>query len=125
MSKRALVIDDSRAMRMILARILKENGYVQVEEGAHGREGLARLRAMEKPHLVLVDWNMPEMNGFEFLLAMRADAAFADVPVVMVTTEADEKHMVMALEAGASEYIMKPFTKEIVVDKLAMLESPL
>ncbi len=116
----ALVIDDSRAMRMILKQILQEMGF-QVSEAGNGREALDRLRQMEKADIALVDWNMPEMNGFEFVCAVRAEAAYNDVQLMMVTTESEMSQMVKALEAGANEYVMKPFTKEVIREKLAIL----
>lgn len=116
----ALVIDDSRAMRMILKQILQEMGF-QVSEAGNGREALERLRQMEKADIALVDWNMPEMNGFEFVCAVRAEAAYNDVQLMMVTTESEMSQMVKALEAGANEYVMKPFTKEVIREKLAIL----
>jgi two-component system chemotaxis response regulator CheY len=122
MSIRALVVDDSRAMRTILARILGGLGF-EVLQAADGREALAILNR-EHPTipLVLSDWNMPEMDGLQFVKAVRADALFAEVRVVMVTTETHIEQMVIALSAGANEYIMKPFTAEMVESKLRMLQ---
>jgi two-component system chemotaxis response regulator CheY len=117
---RALVIDDSRAMRAILGKILKELGF-EVAEAGHGREGLERLGQSEIPDLVLVDWNMPEMDGLEFVRTVRANRAYDAMQLMMVTTEAEVSAMVCALEAGANEYVMKPFTKDVIVEKLAML----
>jgi two-component system chemotaxis response regulator CheY len=117
---RALVVDDSRAVRMVLSRILKELGYA-VSEAANGREALALLeREPGAVSLVLADWNMPEMNGLELLRALRKKPELASVAVVMVTTETELEQMAAALEAGANEYVMKPFTKEILVEKLQM-----
>src|SRR5579862_8145502 len=109
MSK-ALVVDDSKAMRMILARHLRELGY-DVHEASDGRQALKIVEA-EKAGLTLVlaDWNMPEVNGFELLKRLRGDPELASVVIVMVTTETEVDHMTAALEAGANEYIMKPFT---------------
>ena len=117
---RAIVIDDSRTMRLILGRMLKEVGF-QISEAGHGREGMERLEAEAKPDLVLVDWNMPEMNGIEFVRAVRADRRWDDVKLMMVTTETEMSQMQAALEAGANEYVMKPFTKEIILEKLNIL----
>jgi two-component system chemotaxis response regulator CheY len=115
-----MVVDDSRAMRGILRRMLEESGY-QVREASHGREALDRLRAGEQVDLVLVDWNMPEMNGYDFVTAIRSDAAFASLRLVMVTTETELHQVQRALEAGANEYVMKPFTREVLVEKLALV----
>jgi two-component system chemotaxis response regulator CheY len=116
----ALVIDDSRAMRKILSRILADIGF-SVSEAANGSEGLERLEEGARPQLALVDWNMPVMNGYEFVRAVRARQQYADVRLMMVTTETGEKEMMKALEAGADEYVMKPFTKDVIVDKLQLL----
>ncbi len=117
---RAMVIDDSRAMRLILGRMLKEIGF-EVSEASHGKEALSKLAEGQPPEIALVDWNMPEMNGIEFVVAVRADPRFAGMRLMMVTTEAEIEHMTMALEAGADEYVMKPFTKDVIVGKLALL----
>jgi two-component system chemotaxis response regulator CheY len=120
MSK-ALVVDDSRAVRMILAKILRGLEY-EVLEAADGREALEVMR-VEKTSvkLVLVDWNMPEINGLELLKRLRQDPELSSLVVVMVTTETELHQMKAALEAGANEYVMKPFTRDIVVEKLELL----
>ncbi len=122
MPAKALVVDDSRAMRGILVKILARLGF-EVLQAADGREALEVLNKESSPfNLVLSDWNMPEMNGLEFVKALRADARFAAVTVVMVTTETHIEQMLIALEAGANEYIMKPFTADVVEDKLRLLQ---
>jgi two-component system chemotaxis response regulator CheY len=117
---RALVIDDSRAIRMVIGRIMSEIGF-EVHDAANGREGLERLGQIAKPDVILVDWNMPEVNGFEFIQAVRRNPDYDTTPVVMVTTETEMAQMARALEAGANEYIMKPFTKDVILDKLSLL----
>lgn len=117
---RVLVIDDSRAIRMILKKSLGEFGAEVVEAG-HGGEAMAQLDAGQRFDLALVDWNMPEMNGYEFVKAVRADARWDPMQICMVTTETEIAQVVKALEAGANEYIMKPFTKEALRDKLSLL----
>lgn len=114
---RALVVDDSRAMRTILKKILIELGF-EVAEAAHGLEGLERLAEVPDIRLALVDWNMPEMDGLEFVKALRADHAYADMAVMMVSAENDMGKIARALMVGADEYAMKPVTKEIIVEKL-------
>src|SRR5450631_4106557 len=118
---KALVVDDSRAVRMIIGRTLKEIGY-EVCEAANGREALQVIEN-EKTGLALLmtDWNMPEMNGLELLKRVRQDPQLSSLVVVMVTTETELDQMVSALEAGANEYVMKPFTKDILVEKLQSL----
>ena len=115
----AVVVDDSRAIRMILGRTLRELGF-EVREAGNGVDALAVLGAGSPVDLVMADWNMPVMDGLELLRSIRGNAQFSAVPVVMVTTEAEMDQMALAIEAGATEYIMKPFTKEILADKLRM-----
>jgi two-component system chemotaxis response regulator CheY len=117
---KALVVDDSRAVRMILAKTLKELGF-EVREAANGREALEIIEAEKTAvTLVLADWNMPEINGLELLKQLRKDPALSSLVVIMVTTETELEQMEAALEAGANEYIMKPFTKDILIEKLQM-----
>jgi two-component system, chemotaxis family, chemotaxis protein CheY len=118
---KALVVDDSRAVRMILAKSLKELGF-EVREAANGREAL-EVMEIEKTavSLVLADWNMPEVNGFELLQKLRRNPELSSLVVVMVTTETGLDQMAAALEAGANEYIMKPFTKDILLEKLQLV----
>ncbi|MGA2985298.1 MAG: response regulator [Terriglobia bacterium] len=114
---RALIIDDSKAMRSILARMLRALEF-EVVEAANGREAMERLQANGKFDLALVDWNMPEMNGFEFVRAVRAKQMYDGVLLMMVTTETEMENVVRALAAGANEYVMKPFTPEVILEKL-------
>jgi two-component system chemotaxis response regulator CheY len=120
MSK-ALVVDDSRTIRIIVGRTLKELGY-EVCEAGNGKEAL-KVMAAEKAavNLVLADWNMPEMNGLELLKQLRLDPELASLKILMVTTENELDHMVSALAAGANEYVMKPFTKDILREKLELV----
>jgi two-component system chemotaxis response regulator CheY len=119
----AIVVDDSRAIRMILARTLREIGY-QVGEAGNGREALDAIRRLASVDLVMADWNMPEMDGLELLKRIRGCPAYQAIPVIMVTTENEMDQMSLALAAGANEYVMKPFTKEILVDKLKLAGLP-
>ena len=116
-----LVIDDSRAVRIIIRNILREMG-MDVLEAGDGREGLEQLLAHPDIEMVLVDWNMPVMNGIEFIRAVRAQRVYDPVRIVMVTTETEADHVTMALNSGANEYVMKPFTKEVLVAKINMLD---
>jgi two-component system chemotaxis response regulator CheY len=117
---RALIVDDSKAMRMIVGRTMKNLGY-EVVDACHGLDALERLKDSGRFEVALVDWNMPEMNGYEFICAVRANAAYSSMFLVMVTTEAEMSQVVKALEAGANEYIMKPFTREMIQEKLQLL----
>ncbi len=116
----SLVIDDSRAMRMILGRMLRDLGF-EVAEAGDGQQALALLAEGLSPQLVLVDWNMPQMSGIEFLEAVRRQPYFSTAKIVMVTTETEMPQVIRALDAGADEYVMKPFSKEAILDKLMML----
>jgi len=116
----ALVVDDSGVIRTVLTRILGSLGY-EVVGAANGREALEKLASGACPDLALVDWNMPEMNGHEFICALRADERWRNLPLMMVTTETEMEQVARALAAGANEYLMKPFTPEMVKEKLALL----
>ncbi|WP_432978827.1 response regulator [Dactylosporangium sp. CA-233914] len=121
-----MVIDDSRAMRLILKRIVAQLGFDVVEAG-NGQEAMDYLTANvlegdgEVPGLALVDWNMPEMNGLEFVTAVRAEPRLRGMTLMMVTTESEQSQIVRALASGAHEYVIKPFTPDAIIDKLALL----
>jgi two-component system chemotaxis response regulator CheY len=117
---RAIVIEDTATTRHIIAAMLRQLGF-EVVEAANGLEGLAQLRSMAKPALAVVDWNMPELDGLGFLRAVRADHTYDDVRLLMITTETEMPQVKAALEAGADEYVMKPFTRDMVAEKLALL----
>ncbi len=117
---RALVIDDSRAIRLILSRTLTELGF-ETLDAANGLEALAVLQREGPMDLALVDWNMPEMDGLQFVQAARAEPAWSRMKLMMVTTETELARVVKALEAGADEYVMKPFTRDVIAEKLALL----
>jgi two-component system chemotaxis response regulator CheY len=116
---RALIIDDSRFVRHYLRSLLQEKG-IECEEAADGQAALNRLQDGVQFDLVLLDWNMPVMNGLETLKRIRA-GGLSDMKVLMVTTEAEHDYIVRALDAGADEYLMKPFEHEAFEEKLAML----
>ena len=108
---RILIVDDSKAMRMIVGRVLRQTGYgdATFEEASNGAEGLEAVRASQ-PDLVLSDWNMPEMNGIEFLRALRAGGS--DVRFGFVTSESTPDMREQAIAAGAAFLLVKPFTAE-------------
>lgn len=116
----ALVVDDSRAMRLVLTKIMKEVGF-DTSEAGDGSEALIRLKELDAVDLILVDWNMPVMDGLEFVRAVRENQRYDEVLMMMVTTEDGMDKIVEALEAGANEYVMKPFTSEMIVEKLEIL----
>lgn len=116
-----MVIDDSRPIRRIESDILQELGF-ETTAAVDGKDALAQLQQQETPpDVVLVDWNMPEMDGLEFIKTLRRDARFRGVVVLMVTTETETDQMLRALSAGADEYLMKPFQKEGLIDKLRLV----
>jgi two-component system chemotaxis response regulator CheY len=119
----ALVVDDSNTIRIILTAYLKKLGF-DVTVAINGREALDRLHGMAKADIVLVDWNMPEMDGLSFVRAVRADNEYAALPLMMVTTNVELCNVAEALDAGANEYMMKPFTMDILRAKLELLGFP-
>jgi two-component system, chemotaxis family, chemotaxis protein CheY len=118
---RALIIDDSRAIRAIIKRTLGELGVTEFAEAGNGKEGLAQLTDVGPFQLAMVDWNMPEMNGYDFVKAARASVSSDVMKIIMCTTETEVEQVSKALEAGADEYVMKPFTKDAIQSKLEML----
>jgi two-component system, chemotaxis family, chemotaxis protein CheY len=116
----ALVVDDSLVIRKILTTYLQRFGF-QVTAAINGREALEQLHRMERADIALVDWNMPEMDGITFLREVRANVDYDALPVMMVTTNSELSHVSQALEAGANEYIMKPFTADMLKEKLELL----
>jgi len=116
----ALIVDDSAAVRQLLGEHLAQLGF-EVQQAGNGFEALARLQSMPDLSVVLLDWTMPGMDGLETLRRIRADARWADVPVVMVTTEGELPYVEDAFDAGASEYLLKPFDGQAVLEKLLLL----
>jgi two-component system chemotaxis response regulator CheY len=114
---RVLIVDDSSTMRRIIANTLKRLGYDDIAEAGDGTEGLRSL-ASRRADMVLTDWNMPEMDGRDFVRAIRAQPAIADVPVLMITTHATREDVVLALQAGVNDYLVKPFTPESLREKI-------
>jgi two-component system, chemotaxis family, chemotaxis protein CheY len=117
---RAMIVDDSKPIRMIERDILTEIGF-ETCDACHGREALERLESDSLPDVILLDWNMPEMDGLQFIKTIRKDARYRGIVVLMVTTETEPDQMLRALTAGADEYLMKPFTKENLISKLQLV----
>ncbi|MCA9772786.1 MAG: chemotaxis response regulator CheY [Myxococcales bacterium] len=114
---RILVVDDFSTMRNIIKNILRQLGYNNIIEADSGKTALQKLA--EKPvDLVISDWNMPVMDGLELLKRIRASAELKSIPVVMVTAEAKKENIIEAVQAGVSNYIVKPFTPEVLEQKL-------
>jgi two-component system chemotaxis response regulator CheY len=118
---RALVIDDSRTVRIIIGNTLREIG-MDVIEAANGLEALAQIKRNPDVDLMLVDWNMPQMNGLDFIRAVRSQRAFDAARILMVTSESQSEQVNLALNAGANEYLMKPFNKDVLLAKLNLLD---
>lgn len=117
---KALVVDDSRAMRMILKRVLAANGF-EVFEAGDGKQALEQLAVTGVVDLALVDWNMPVMTGYELICEVRARHELDSMAIMMVTTETETSQVQRALDAGANEYVMKPFTEDALREKLLLL----
>jgi len=115
-----LLVDDSRTVRLVGRRIMDNLG-IEVLEAEHGEEALQAFRDHSDITAVLLDWNMPVMNGLDFLKALRSLPLPEQPTVLMCTTENDMEHIMLAMDAGANEYIMKPFTEDIVKDKLEVV----
>ncbi|MBC7207496.1 MAG: chemotaxis response regulator CheY [Methyloversatilis sp.] len=112
-----LVVDDFSTMRRIVRNLLKELGFTNVDEAEDGVIALQKLKASDFD-FVVTDWNMPNMTGIELLRAIRADAALKALPVLMITAEAKKENIIEAAQAGASGYIVKPFTAGTMSEKL-------
>ena len=115
-----LIVDDFSTMRRIVRNLLKEAGYANADEAEDGVVALQKLRGGNFD-FVVTDINMPNMNGFELLTEIRADAALKALPVLMITAEARKEDIVMAAQAGASGYIVKPFTKATLEEKVTKI----
>lgn len=114
------MIDDSRVMRKVIGRTLGELGF-EIVEAADGQQALDEVTANGAVDVALVDWNMPVMNGLEFITSVRSRPELRAMTLMMVTTESEHSQIVRALAAGAHEYLLKPFTSDALVDKLELL----
>jgi two-component system chemotaxis response regulator CheY len=112
-----LVVDDMSTMRRIVKNIFKELGFTNIEEAENGSDALGKLKG-DKFDLVVSDWNMPVMPGIELLRNIRADAGLKHIPVLMVTAEAQKENLMEAIQAGVSNYVVKPFTADVIKQKL-------
>lgn len=119
-SMKILVVDDMVTMRRIVKNILKQLGFANVDEAENGQEALQKLKA-DTFGFVVSDWNMPVMTGIDMLRAIRGDAKLKTIPVLMVTAEAQQSNLIEAVQAGVSNYIVKPFTAETMQEKIAKI----
>ena len=113
-----LVVDDSSTMRRIIKNTLQRLGHKDILEGGDGVEGWNVLNSNPDVDMLITDWNMPEMNGLELVKKVRADSRFTDLPIIMVTTEGGKAEVITALKAGVNNYIVKPFTPQVLKEKL-------
>ena len=114
---RILVVDDFATMRKVIRNLLRQTGYQNVTEAEDGVAALKELRS-QKIDFVSSDWNMPNMTGIELLKAVRADSELSSLPFLMVTAESLKENVVEAVKAGVSNYIVKPFTAEVLSEKI-------
>ena len=115
---RLLVVDDSSTMRRIIKNTLERLGHTDVVEAEHGVEAWEKLSVDESIKVVITDWNMPEMNGLDSVKKIRAEKKYDDMPIIMVTTEGGKAEVITALKAGVNNYIVKPFTPQVLKEKL-------
>jgi len=115
--RRAIIVDDSRAMRALLRRGLESFGY-DVIDARDGRDAIKQLAMTRIPDIALVDWNMPEMDGITLIELLREDPAYDDMKIVMVSSESAPDRIELALQAGANDYIMKPFSADALAERL-------
>lgn len=118
---KAIVVDDSRTTRIILNRALVREGFQSVAEAGDGKQALDQLLKSGPVDLALVDWNMPVMTGFELVMEIRARPELNGMSIMMVTTETESAQIQRALDAGANEYVTKPFTDAVLKEKLLLL----
>ena len=114
---RILVVDDFATMRKVIRNLLRQIGYQEVIEAEDGVSALRELRS-QKIDFIISDWNMPNMSGIDFLRAVRADSKLSSIPFLMVTAESLKDNVVEAVKAGVSNYIVKPFTAEVLNEKI-------
>lgn len=119
-----LVIEDSNSLRYVVVKILKEYGYKDFNAVESAEEGLMLLER-DKYNLILLDWNLPKMSGFDFLKLVRSKSEYNSVSIVMVTTMHERRHIVEALKNGLQGYILKPVDKKILLAKLKEIEDKL
>ncbi|MCX7739123.1 MAG: response regulator [Hydrogenothermaceae bacterium] len=116
-NSKILTVDDTGTMKKIIKSLLAQLGYNNVDEAENGKDGLYKLK-QSKYDLVFLDWNMPEMDGITLLQEIRKDPQLKDIPVIMVTAEAKKENVLLAIQSGANNYIVKPFTAETLKEKM-------
>ena len=116
-----LVVDDSSTMRRIIKNTLQRLGYEDILEAEHGVEAWQIMDTTEGIQILITDWNMPEMNGLDLVKKVRADERYTSIPIIMVTTEGGKAEVITALKAGVNNYIVKPFTSQVLKEKLEVV----
>lgn len=116
-----LVVDDSSTMRRIIKNTLQRLGYEDILEAEHGVEAWELMDKTPGIEILITDWNMPEMNGLDLVKKVRADARYTSIPIIMVTTEGGKAEVITALKAGVNNYIVKPFTPQVLKEKLEVV----
>jgi two-component system, chemotaxis family, chemotaxis protein CheY len=117
---KVLVVDDSKSILAILKSILKEYKY-EVTEAEDGLAGLQRLSKSDSFEFIMVDMNMPMMNGIDFIRCVRSNPKYTEIPIIMITTQSEVENIIKAMDVGATAYLLKPFTKDTIVGKLQQL----
>jgi len=117
LNMKILVVDDFSTMRRIVKNLLRQNGYANIEEAEDGAQAFSKLKNGGF-QFVISDWNMPNMDGLELLKKVRSDPELKDLPILMVTAEAEKEKVVTAIQAGVNNYIVKPFTGEVLKEKM-------
>ena len=112
---RILIVDDSVTMRKIIGKSLQTAGYPEIVEASDGADAMSKMSGVD---LVLLDWNMPVMDGLSFVKEARQSPVFGSVPIIMVTTEGAQKEVLQALKEGVNDYIVKPFKADILIQKI-------
>ncbi len=121
MALRFLVVDDSVTMRRIVLNSLKTIGHESFVEASDGRDALAKLNADDSINFVITDWNMPDVSGLELVKAIRTNAKYGSIPILMVTTRGLKEDIIEALDAKVNNYIVKPFTPQILREKIEQI----
>jgi two-component system chemotaxis response regulator CheY len=119
--KKFLVVDDSSTMRRIVTNTLARLNYKEVTQAEDGLDAWEKLQQMDTVSAILTDWNMPNLDGLGFVKKVRADKKYDDVPIVMITTEGGKTEVITALKAGVNNYVVKPFTPQVLKEKLSDL----
>lgn len=112
-----LIVDDMSTMRRIIKNALRQLGFVNIEEAENGQDALNKLK-QRTVDIIITDWNMPVMDGLDLLKTVREDPNLKEIPVLMVTAQAEQKHVLEAIQAGATNYIVKPFTADTLKGKI-------